>query len=359
MTGPAAGPVAGVVPAMEGAYRRGERRRVFMLGAAGLVLAATALVDLTTGPSSLSVEEALTALAAGPAGPDRLAATILWQLRLPTTVMGGLVGAALGVAGLQMQTILDNPLASPFTLGFSAAAGFGAALAIMFGAAVPVAGWLLTPAAAFAMTLAACGLVYLVARLRGASAHVLVLGGIAVLFLFQALQSLLQYMAAPEVLQQIVFWLFGSLTKASWTSVAVLAVIMAAVAPVLARDVWRLTALRLGERQARSLGVATAALRRRSFVCVALLTAGAVAFVGTIGFVGLAAPHAARALAGEDLRVAMPMAALIGAIVLVGASVLSKLVSPGAVVPVGIVTAIIGVPILFALIFRRDGAVVE
>lgn len=344
---------AGAVAALEAAFRRGERRRNALLAVAVLLLGTACLVDLTSGPSSLSAGEALAALVAGPDGPDRLAATILWQLRLPTTAMGALVGAALGIAGLQMQTILDNPLASPFTLGFSAAAGFGAALAIMFGAMLPVAGWLLAPAAAFAMTLAACALVYLIARMRGASAEVLVLGGIAVLFLFQALQSLLQYLASPEVLQQIVFWLFGSLTKANWTSVAVLAAIVAVVVPLLVRDVWRLTALRLGDHHARSLGLATGRLRRRIFVCVALLTAGAVAFVGTIGFVGLAAPHAARALVGDDQRVLMPMTALVGAIVLVGASILSKAVSPGAVVPVGIVTAVIGVPILFALILRR------
>ncbi|MEQ8814765.1 MAG: iron ABC transporter permease [Thalassobaculum sp.] len=339
--------------ALLGGYRRDERRRAILLAAACLLLAGICAVDLATGPSAMPLAEALRALAAGPEGADRTLAAILWQIRLPTTLMGVLVGASLGVAGLQMQTILDNPLASPFTLGFSAAAGFGAALAIMFGAALPVAGWLLAPAAAFVTTLAAAGLVYIVARLRGSGPEVLVLGGIAVLFLFQALQLLLQYMASPEVLQQIVFWLFGSLLKANWTSIAVLAAIMAAVLPVLARDVWQLTALRLGEAHARSLGVAVTGLRRRVLLCVALLTAGAVAFVGTIGFVGLAAPHAARALAGEDQRVLMPLAALVGAIMLVGASVLAKTLSPGAVLPVGIVTAIIGVPMLFALVLRR------
>jgi len=339
--------------ALHGSYRRDERRRAATLAAAVLLLAGICLLDLATGPSALSLADAVRALAAGPSGSDRMAATILWQIRLPATVMAVLVGASLGIAGLQMQTILDNPLASPFTLGFSAAAGFGAALVIMFGAALPVAGWLLAPASAFVMTLLACGLIYVVARLRGTGPEILVLGGIAVLFLFQALQLLLQYMASPEVLQQIVFWLFGSLLKASWTSIGVLAAIMTVVLPILARDVWRLTALRLGEAHARSLGIAVTGLRRRTLICVALLTAGAVAFVGTIGFVGLAAPHVARALVGEDQRVLMPLAGLVGAVVLVGASVLAKAVSPGAVVPVGIVTAIIGVPMLFALVLRR------
>lgn len=334
-------------------YRRRQRRRLLRIAAAALLLALLLFADLVTGPSPLSAGEALAALWAGPDGENRAAAVILWSLRLPMALMGALVGMSLGAAGLQMQTILDNPLASPFTLGFSAAAGFGAALAIMFGAAVPLAGWLLAPLAATLATLLACGLVYLMTRLRGANREVLVLGGIAVLFLFQALQLLLQYLAAPEVLQQIVFWLFGSLAKATWTGVAVVAAVLALCLPLLARDCWRLTAIRLGEGHARSLGVEVQALRRRTFLVTALLTAAAVAFVGTIGFVGLVAPHAARALVGEEQRSLLPLSALIGGVMLVAASVAAKVAAGGAALPVGIVTALVGVPILFWLVLRR------
>jgi iron complex transport system permease protein len=338
---------------LRGAYRRGEARRRLVIGLAAGTLGLLALADLSLGPSQLSLREVMDGLLAGPNGADRMTATIIWSFRLPMTFMAILVGAALGIAGLQMQTILANPLASPFTLGFSAAAGFGAALAILFGGALPVALWVLTPLAAFAATLLACALVYLVARLRGTSAEVLVLAGIAVLFLFQSLQSLLQFLAAPEVLQQIVFWLFGSLLKATWTSVGVVLAIIVACVPFLLMNTWRLTALRLGEAQATSLGVNVAALRRRTFVIVALLTAGAVAFVGTIGFIGLIAPHAARAVAGEDQRGTLPLSALAGALLLVSASLVAKIISPGAALPVGIVTAVTGVPLLFLLILRR------
>ncbi len=174
----------------------------------------------------------------------------------------------------------------------------------------------------------------------------LVLAGIAVLFFFQSLQSFLQYMASPEVLQQIVFWLFGSLQKATWSGVATVSVILAITLPFIIRDCWQLTALRLGEDNAASLGVKTWALRRRTFVLTALLTAAAVSFTGTIGFIGLIAPHAARALVGEDHRFALPLSALAGAAMLAGASAFGKAVSPGGVIPVGIVTAVIGVPVL-------------
>ena len=338
---------------LRGVYRRGERRRLAQLGAGLAALLGLVLADCATGPSGMSLETVWAAFLAGPSGADRAAATILWQIRMPQSVMGALVGACLGVAGLQMQTILANPLASPFTLGFSAAAGFGAALAIMFGATVPMPGFVVVPLAAFAMTLAACAMVYAIAVYRGASPEILVLAGIAVLFFFQSLQSLLQFMASPEVLQQIVFWLFGSLLKANWTSVAVTGAIFALCLPIIARDSWNLTALRLGEANAASLGLAVAKLRRRSFVLVALLTAAAVCFVGTVGFVGLIAPHVSRSLVGEDHRYGLPMAALTGAVILLSASVFGKLVSPGAVIPVGLITAVAGIPMLLAVILRR------
>lgn len=336
-------------------------RRAAIFAAAGLALAGLVAADLLTGPSGLSAGALWEALRAGPAGENRAAAAILYQIRLPQVAMALIVGGALGLAGLVMQTLLANPLASPFTLGFSAAAGFGAALAIMFGGAISaalgltLAPHLLTPLFAFAATLGATALVWGLARLRGARPEILVLVGIAVLFFFQSLQSLLQFLAAPEVLQQIVFWLFGSLARASWPGVWVAGGIVAVCLPLLAREAWALTALRLGEANAASLGLDTEALRRRLFLITAALTAAAVSFTGTIGFVGLIAPHVARALVGEDHRFALPMAAIGGAVILVSASVAAKLISQGAAIPVGLVTAIAGIPMLIAVILGQKG----
>lgn len=334
-------------------YRRGALQRMASVIAAMAFLLLLVFLDLTMGPSGMPLGDVWGALVAGPGGEDRMAATILWQLRLPQTLMGVLVGSCLGLAGLQMQTILDNPLASPFTLGFSAAAGFGAALAIMYGNLSPLPEFVTVPVSAFAMTLLATLIVYAVAHLRGATPEILVLAGIAVLFFFQALQSLLQYLASPEVLQQIVFWLFGSLLKASWTSVAITGGILVACIPVMASSVWSLTTLRLGDASAMSLGLDVNRLRRRTFVIVAVLTASAVCFVGTIGFVGLIAPHVARSFVGEDHRYAFPLSAVAGSIILIGASVFGKIISPAAAIPVGIITAVAGVPMLFAVIIRR------
>ena len=287
---------------------------------------------------------------------DTMLRAIVLTLRLPIALMAIAVGAALGVSGAVMQTILHNPLASSYTLGISAGAGFGAALVITIGAALPLPEAWAIPIAAFAFAGLACALVASVGRMRGATPELLVLAGIACLFLFQSLLSLLQFIASPEALPQIVFWLFGSLLRASLPKVAFVAAMLAALTPVLMADAWRLTALRLGDERARALGVRVERLRLRAFVVVSLLTGAAVAFVGTIGFVGLVAPHIARMLVGEDQRLLLPASAVFGAVLLSVASVASKLILPGTVFPIGIITTLIGVPFFAWLVLSTGRA---
>jgi iron complex transport system permease protein len=307
-----------------------------------VLLLASFAADLATGPAMLPVGAVVRSLAG--IGTDPMLDAIVRTLRLPIALMAAVVGAALGLSGAVMQTILNNPLASSYTLGISSGAGFGAALAILVGAALPVPETWAVPMAAFAFAGLACALVAGVVQLRGATPDLLVLAGIACLFLFQALLALLQFLASPEALQQIVFWLFGSLLRASLSKVGTVAVVLAATVPVLLSDAWRLTALKLGDDRARALGVRVDALRLRAFVIVSVLTGAAVAFVGTIGFIGLVAPHIARMLVGEDQRHLLLASAVFGALLLSAASVASKLIMPGTVFPIGIVTALIGVP---------------
>ena len=323
-------------------WRQANTRRAAWSAAGCALLALSFAADLATGPALLSIPAVLRSLAG--LGGDAMLDAIVWTLRLPIALMAAVVGAALGLSGAVMQTVLNNALASSYTLGISAAAGFGAALAILVGAHLPVPEAWAIPLAAFAFASLACAMVAGAGRMRGATPELLVLAGIACLFLFQALLSLLQFLASPEALQQIVFWLFGSLQRSSMAKVGVVALVLAAVLPVVLCDAWRLTALRLGDERARALGVGVDALRLRCFVAVSLLTGAAVAFVGTIGFIGLVAPHIARMLVGEDQRHLLPASAVCGALLLSAASVVSKLVLPGTVFPVGIVTALLGVP---------------
>ena len=336
------------------AWRAANARRAGIAMLVAAALAASFALDLATGPAMLPVSAVLRALAG--LGDDPMMGAIVLNLRLPIALMAVLVGAALGASGAVMQTILANPLASSYTLGISAGAGFGAALAITVGAALPLPEAWAIPLASFGFAGLACAMVAGAGRLRGATPELLVLAGIACLFLFQALLSLLQFLASPEALQQIVFWLFGSLMRSSIGKVAIVGVVLAIVLPALMADAWRLTALQLGDERARALGVRVGPLRMRAFVAVSVLTGAAVAFVGTIGFIGLVAPHVARMLVGEDQRHMLPASALFGALLLSLASVASKLIVPGTVFPIGIITALIGVPFFAWLVLFRGGA---
>lgn len=336
------------------AWRAANARRLVVASAGVGLLLVSFAADLATGPALLPVGDVIRALLG--AGQDPMLEAIIHRLRLPIALMAMAVGAALGLSGAVMQTILNNPLASSYTLGISAGAGFGAALAILVSAALPLPEAVLVPLAAFLFAGLACAMVAGAARLRGATPEFLVLAGIVCLFLFQSLLSLLQFLASPEALQQIVFWLFGSLLRSTLPQAGLVGLILLVAIPLLLRDAWRLTALRIGDDRTRALGVRVEALRLRAFIVVSLLTGVAVAFVGTIGFVGLVAPHVARMLVGEDQRHLLPASAIFGALLLSAASVASKVILPGAVFPIGIVTSLVGVPVLGWLVLRARAA---
>lgn len=335
------------------AYRHILRRRA---GLIALLLAAifmALLADFTLGPSGLPWRDLWQTLTA-PAAADPTTRVIVWDIRLPSALLAALVGMALGLAGAEMQTILNNPLASPFTLGVSSAAAFGASLAIVLQLGVPGIpdGWLVA-GNAFLFALLAALLLDAVTRWGGMNTSTVVLFGIAMLFTFNALVSLVQFMASAEALQNLVFWTLGSLARPGWAAVAVLAAAVALALPLAMRQSWKLTALRLGDERAASFGVDVRRVRVTALARVSLLSALAVAFVGTIGFIGLIAPHIARRLVGEDHRFFLPGSALVGGVILSLASVASKNLAPGVIVPVGIVTSLIGIPFFVAVVLRR------
>jgi iron complex transport system permease protein len=331
------------------AYRRMTRRRTLLLVSLTGLLACTLAIDIAWGPARLSVFEVVQAIAA----PDSVSAgrrVIVWDIRMPVAIMAVLVGAALAVAGAEMQTILNNPLASPFTLGISAAASFGAALAV---SVLPFGGNLFVTVNAFIFAMVASLLVYFFSKARGVTSESMVLVGIALVFLFSSLLALLQYVASEQALQQIVFWTMGSLGRATWGKVAVAAALLSATTPYFLTQAWKLTALRLGEEKARSLGINTARLRLNVLIVVSILASIAVAFVGTVGFVGLVGPHVARMLVGEDQRHFLPASAVAGALLMSATSIASKTVVPGVILPVGIITSLVGIPFFFSLILTK------
>lgn len=337
-------------------YRGFVRRRRVTLMVLAAVVAVAFVLDLAIGPAGLRPGQLIRALL-GLEGAGRVESVILWNVRLPQALTAILVGGALALAGAEMQTILDNPLASPFTLGVSSAAAFGAAMAMILGAGLPglPPAWLV-PANAFVFAFASVLVLQALASRRGAGPDRLVLFGIAMVFTFNALVALLQFVASEAALQQFVFWTMGSISRTGWPEVAALAVALAVAFPAAFAARWQLTALRFGEDRARSFGVPVARLRFVTLLRISLLAALAVAFVGTIGFIGLVGPHIARLLVGEDHRFFLPASLLTGAGVMSVASLAGKLAVPGILLPIGLVTSLVGIPVFLWLILRRRSA---
>lgn len=343
------------VEALQVAYAAMVRRRVVLLAVLAVAILVSLALDFSVGPSGLSPWHLLHILLHPEAAPP-MERVIVWQIRLPYALMAVCVGAALGLAGAEMQTVLANPLASPFTLGVSAAAAFGASLAIVLGWHLPGVGesWLIATNA-FVFAVGSVGLLDVVSHRRHASTGTVVLFGIALVFTFQALVSLIQFVANEDALQELVFWTMGNLTRTTWPKLGLLAGVGAVVAVFSFRSAWSLTTLRMGEERAASLGVNVPHIRRAALLRISLLSALAVAFVGIIGFVGLVAPHIARRLLGEDHRFYLPGSMLAGALILSLSSTVARVLAPGVVVPTGIVTALVGIPFFVAIVLRRQG----
>ncbi|MEO9458742.1 MAG: iron ABC transporter permease [Lentilitoribacter sp.] len=328
---------------------RSFKRKIFILLSIFLLIVSF-IIDVSWGPSFMPIGEVLSAIF-NPSEASIQTNVIIWDLRLPIAIIAILVGAMLGCAGAEMQTILNNPLADPFTLGIYSAAGFGAALAIVFQVnLIPFAGPFLVTVNAFVVALSTSFVIYAFTRMRGVTTETMVLVGIALMFTFNALLALMQYAASEVQLTQIVFWMMGSLSRASWPKIAVCVAMLAICVPYFMSRNWALTALRMGDDKAASLGVNVKRLRIEMLILISLLAATAVSFVGTIAFVGLVGPHIARMIVGEDQRFFLPLSAISSGLMMSLTSILSKAINPGVVYPIGMITSLIGVPFFISLI---------
>ncbi|MGI5984785.1 MAG: FecCD family ABC transporter permease [Oscillospiraceae bacterium] len=337
-------------------YKKDEKRRYFLIVIGMLCLAVIFLFDISMGQELMPLSMILQAIFQRDS-LDMTTQVIINEIRLPRSCMAVLAGAALGFSGGIMQTILNNKLASPYTLGLSSAAGLGASVSIVTGlSSILNIGIYLVPFMSFVFTFLACILIFMFGRRFSSRPDTMVLGGIGLSFLFQALQALLQYSATPEQSQNIVFWLLGSLSRSDWTSVTITLCVLLAGIPVMISSAWEMTALKLGEDNAMSLGIDVKKLRYKSLLVVSVITGVAISFIGTIGFIGLVGPHMARLVVGEDQRYYLPASALFGAIVLSGASLISKIIIPGTVFPIGIITSLFGAPFFFAFIFSKKNS---
>ncbi|MFM2485640.1 FecCD family ABC transporter permease [Celerinatantimonas yamalensis] len=339
----------------ERVYKRDVRRKLLLLVSFSVLTLIAVVTDLLCGSGTLALNSSIQGLL-HPAQASPLVRVVIWDLRMPVTVTAVLAGIGLALSGSLMQTVLDNPLAEPFTLGISSAAGFGAALVIVFQTSLvsflPV-DYLLT-ANAFIFALVTVLFIGIFAARKGLSVEMIVMLGIAVHFIFSALLGLAQYVANVDQLQSLVFWMMGSLQKSNWTQVGINAAIIGIITPILLFLSWQISALRGFGEQAQVLGISVAKLRMLLLVFAALMASAITATIGVVGFIGLVAPHVARMLVGEDQRFTQLMTMVTGALIMTVASIISKMLIPGIILPIGIVTSLLGVPFFIWLVFGRS-----
>jgi iron complex transport system permease protein len=306
------------------------------------------LGGLLVGGSHLGAGDALGALAGR---GSETARAIVWDLRAPRIALGFLVGGALAVAGAALQALVRNPLADPYLLGLSGGASLGAVLAIVAGAGSV---WAM-PAAAFVGALVTIAAVYRLALVAGdiLDGRVLLLAGVVVGAFAGALTSGILAVSASGQVRSAMLWLLGGLGGVGWAGVLALAVYSVPALAVLARESRALNLLALGEEPAQYLGADVARTRRRVYVAASLLTAAAVSAAGIIGFVGLAVPHLIRMVRGQDYRGLLPSAFVLGGVFVVVADAIARTLFAPLELPVGVITAVIGVP-LFAVLLRRS-----
>ena len=330
--------------------RSRQRIRLFSLSAVFLLL--LALYSIHSGVVSIRTRDILEAIWSGVFGrvsrlsPGRF--SIIWDIRVPRVVMSMFCGAALSTGGVGMQGILRNPLVSPYTLGVSSAAAFGASLAIVLFSAS-----LIIPMAFF-FSLLAVSFVLILANIKGLKSESLILSGIAVMYAFSSGVSLLQYLANKDQLAQIVFWLMGSLSSTTWYQVGLVTLAFVLIYPILFRLSWHLNIMSSGTEVARSMGTHPERVMTLMILTVTLMTAIIVSFTGVIGFVGLAAPHIARLIFGTEHRVLFPAAALTGAVILLFSDTVARTVLGNTEIPIGIISSLIGVPFLISILLNKQ-----
>ncbi|MFI8453868.1 FecCD family ABC transporter permease [Kitasatospora sp. NPDC085464] len=326
----------------------------------GAALLLSLVCGVALGSSGIGLPHVLRLLGAGLTGgrleADEAAAyAIVWEIRLPRTVLAAVVGSGLAATGVAVQALVRNALADPFVLGISSGAAVGANAVLLFGAFATLGVWAIS-ASAFGSALLAMTLVYLAARTAyGLTPLRLVLTGTALSYGFAAATTLMVFVAdRGDAARSAMMWLLGSLGGATWGSVPIAACTVLAGLAHLGCAAGRLDALAMGDETSASLGVDPDRMRRELFVVTAAVTGTVVAVSGAIGFVGLLVPHVARMLVGAGHRRVLLVAPLVGALLLVWVDIASRTLLAPAELPVGVFTAVLGVP-AFLLMMRRRG----
>jgi len=277
---------------------------------------------------------------------------VIWNLRLPRIIMGVIAGFALACSGAAIQSILRNPLASPFTIGINSAAGFGATLAICLGSGV-LSDYLIA-GNAFLFSLIQAFLMLGIARYKGVSPETLILAGVAMSYIYSALTTLILFFSEPDAVKEAYFWMVGSLSKATWKNVPISFAITVAAFPILLWKAWDLNLIiSAGDEVAKSLGVDVEKTCIVVMITSALLTSGVICFTGNIPFVCLVTPHICRILVGNDNRFLIPASGLLGSTIVLIADIISRRLIAPVILPIGAVLSFVGGPFFLYLLLKK------
>ncbi|MCX6651323.1 MAG: iron ABC transporter permease [Methanomassiliicoccales archaeon] len=338
-------------------YRGYVKRKRLFIGLGLLVLVLCVIIAAFNGPIDIPfadvVKYIFTFDTDGRGG-------VIWNIRMVRIFGAILAGAGLAVAGVVMQCILRNPLASPFTLGISSAAAFGASFAIIFLGAgssvtslVSISNPYVTTICAFLFSLLATGSILVLTKVTKVSAETMVLAGVAISAMFSAGLSFMQYIATDSQLGNIVAWTFGDLGKATWSWNYMIFLVLLPVTLYFFYKRWDYNAMEAGEDSAKGLGINTERERVVGMLLASVLSAVIVSFFGIIAFIGLLGPHIARLIIGSDHRHLIPLSIILGAIILIVADGVGQVILYPSVIPVGIITSMLGGPLFIYLLIRR------
>ncbi|MBN1831865.1 MAG: iron ABC transporter permease [Deltaproteobacteria bacterium] len=345
-------------------YQKSIRKKIYLFGVLFLFLLVLIVHAIAVGYYDMSVRGIIETLLGFGTGSGNI---VVWNIRMPRIVAAIVTGCALGLSGIAMQSLLRNPLASPFTLGVSHGAAFGAAFSIVFlgagitqGSTMRMAGvdgillknvYIIT-FCAFLGAMIATIVILLLARLKKMSPESIILAGVAMASLFTSGTILVQYFASEVEIASVVFWTFGDVARSNWLEIGLLTLVTFLVIVYFVFVRWDLNAVSAGEDTARSLGVEVDRFRLCGMLLASLVASLATALHGVIAFLGLLAPHIGRRLIGADHRLLIPYSCLIGALLLLLADTAGRLIVGSGTLPVGVLTSFMGAPLFLYLLIR-------
>lgn len=338
-------------------YKKNNLVRIIFIVSIIMLIFLFSLFVITIGPLEISMLDTYKVifyklLPSLVDSPSESIVSVIWLVRVPRVLTAIIVGFSLAVAGAVIQPVLRNSMASPFTLGLSSGAGFGAALAIILGKSIGFGTYYII-ANAFFFSLMTSAIILIISRLREITPEMMILMGIAISHLFSAGITMLQYFADSLLVSEVLFWMVGSLSKGTWETLKIMFPIVFIGVILLIIKAKDLNYISAGEDEAKSLGVDVEKTRIILLIISSLVISTTICFTGSIGFVGLISPHITRLIMGNDNNFVVPVSGLIGALLLLVSDFIAMNLITPIVIPIGVMTSFLGVPMFIYLIIRR------